>query len=475
MMANAGLVVKRDRQIENSQMITKTFTDLVGELFTQLEGIMANQEEFAKEPGWELKLDRASHLYGWEYMDLVKRKHDLKLRGIQLRKTCGGWPRLMRELDAVVLFGVGFDSIIQPALGAALCSEMTMLPCQRDYLAMEVFTLERLYVESGASVHTGIAQVTLSGTHLHPSKHLFESCPYRPRRGGSRSSEKCTCERVQQVVFKKQSKITQKLPVLGATGAIIIGQGAGTRIEEIGKSMPAGILSKKPAPQLVSVSSVNEASSTEPTARNPRGSGIYASSEYSGFASTNSTSISGTSTVSTVSTEPSSVASSRYKNGHQQCLLPRQKSMRDSGTFANSNSSSTQFLPNPLKQRVECPQYRDASSTSNTFVPASSHRRAYQTESKPRKGVNQCFPSSLTDVPLPTKSYQLQNPAPHAKSEKVSLHSLAAPASPHKARIQPWCEAHPTALGNSPQLTPPIEGINIKQQQPCLRRKPNFP
>lgn len=178
-------------------------------------------------------------MFGWEYMDLVEEILRPELRELRLRRTCGEWPKLMRELSAIVLFGVRFSEAIQPVTANQLCSRLQYLPVGNDYLAMEVQTLQRLYRESGSSDHGSIVKLTPSGSHLRRSALLFEPCPLRPRHDIS-SGESCSCRRFQEIVWRTGGdRITTE-----STGAIIIGKSLWTDLLRTRKAdtqpMPRG-------------------------------------------------------------------------------------------------------------------------------------------------------------------------------------------------------------------------------------------
>lgn len=219
MVANADVVIKDDRKMTTSDATSKRFHDVVGELYTFFEGLTAFQEKLQDSPGLELNMNHASEIVGWEYMDIVDRRLHPYPRKTQLRKTCGKWPKLIRELDAVVLFGVCFQEVMKPSANDRLCPGLQFLPKGKDFLAMEASMLQKLYRESGSSEENEAAQVTPAGTHLRRSSHLFDSCQKVPEQNKA-ESQVCGCKRIQEIVWKRGgTRITKR-----TSGAIIIGK-----------------------------------------------------------------------------------------------------------------------------------------------------------------------------------------------------------------------------------------------------------
>jgi hypothetical protein len=230
MLDNADVLVSYDRDMGQAGLQSKTFKDLVNELYSILEGLMAETVDIA-DAGIELKLDWKKHVQGWEYMDLVNRKLTPCLREATLRPTCGQWPELARDRNAVVLFGNQFKSVISPQHSLPLCKQFQELPKNKDYLAIESSKLEDMYMESGAVDDR--TQITLTGMQLHRSRLVFEGCP--------RSTFKadCECDRIQQLVPKKVKGAVNPIPKMQRRGALIIGEGKFSWINELGNSWEA--------------------------------------------------------------------------------------------------------------------------------------------------------------------------------------------------------------------------------------------
>ena len=227
MLDNADIPVAYDRDMSKSGVQQKTFKDLVSELYTILEGLMAESIDVSV-AGMKLNLDWKDHVQGWEYMDLVNRKLSPRLREAELKSTCGQWPKLARCSSAIVLFANGFHNILTPHPSIRLCQKFQELPKFNDYLAIESERIEKMYEESGAEMdHT---QLTLGGLQIRGFSDMFEGCPEVTSPG-----IECDCDRIQQLITTRGSKQPGTGRNLGSAGAVIIGKEA----SEIGRSLDA--------------------------------------------------------------------------------------------------------------------------------------------------------------------------------------------------------------------------------------------
>ncbi|KUJ21185.1 uncharacterized protein LY89DRAFT_429259 [Mollisia scopiformis] len=88
MIQNANTVVMNDLHMDKREVSDKLFRDLVGDMYTRLEGLEGNAEKVTL-AGIELKLDWRRRVQGFEYKDLVQKKHKMFIKRAELRKTCG--------------------------------------------------------------------------------------------------------------------------------------------------------------------------------------------------------------------------------------------------------------------------------------------------------------------------------------------------------------------------------------------------
>ena len=126
-------------------------------------------------------------------MDLVDDRSPFRLKKTHIGKSSGGWTDLSRDIDAVVLFGSGFEDIIKPTEEsmAGLCHMWKSVPKGKDYLTASVPMMNQLYEQAGSK----LSRKYLTSTHLrwHHGGRLWEHCE-------STKPFTCNCNRLQQVV-----------------------------------------------------------------------------------------------------------------------------------------------------------------------------------------------------------------------------------------------------------------------------------
>jgi hypothetical protein len=218
MLRNADTVVMRGRHMETTAVTDKLFKDIVGELFTMIEGLQANAEKVA-ETGIQLKLDWTRRVQGWEYMDLVQKKLKLELREIELGKTCGYWHKFAHDINAVVLFGTGFREVFQPKDTSKLCQAFRKAPKDKHYLVVGISTLRTLYWENNSS--TDQTRLTSTGIRWQRAAHVFEPCP----QANKNTKGSCTCERIQEFTPPRALGKVRSPGRLEGDGAVIFGKG----------------------------------------------------------------------------------------------------------------------------------------------------------------------------------------------------------------------------------------------------------
>jgi nucleoside phosphorylase len=79
--------------------------------------------------------DPHEHLEGWDFMDLADRGSPLYPCMDTIPTADQSWTGVVRALNAVTLFGVGFGNLIQPENSCNLCNYWEQLPKNRHYLA----------------------------------------------------------------------------------------------------------------------------------------------------------------------------------------------------------------------------------------------------------------------------------------------------------------------------------------------------
>jgi hypothetical protein len=229
MLKNADTIVVRGHHMESSVVTEKLFRDVVGELFTMIDGLHATSQR-AVNAGIELKLDRRRRIQGWEYMDLVQRKLKPELRETELRRTCGQWPEFAHDIGAVILFGTGFREVFQPKEASHLCQAFRRVPKDKHYLAVEISALQTLYWENGSGKDQ--ERLTSTGIRWQRSTHIFEPCP---QAGGNKKGA-CKCERIQEFAPQRALGKVRKPGSLGDDGAVIFGKGNTSWINDVAEA-----------------------------------------------------------------------------------------------------------------------------------------------------------------------------------------------------------------------------------------------
>ena len=165
-------------------------------------------------------------------MDLVDDRSPFILKETDIAKTSGGWIQLARDIDAVILFGSGFEDVIRPSEQSmdGLCHMWKSVPKGKDYLTVSVPMMNQLYERAGSRLN----RKQLTSTHLrwHSGGQLWERCEHANRFS-------CTCSRLQQVVSGSSAKLgaISDPGLLEEKGAVIFGQASDPLISTVSALM----------------------------------------------------------------------------------------------------------------------------------------------------------------------------------------------------------------------------------------------
>lgn len=253
--------------------------EIISEIWSIIELLQAEIICSEKNKQLEIHTSWQDRLSGYEYMAVVKDLSPMPPKELEILKTSGGWPKLIPNINAVVLLASGFGDLIRPANEQeTLCRQCRHVPGDKDYMAVPVERLMHLYSLAG-SCQTK-KQLTATGLQLHSrSTSLFEPCPNPNEKG-------CPCDRLSQI--SKSTSIGRvcapELPKLN--GAIIVGESGG-----VWKRLAKGHISI--TPKIFSQLNVpfDSETSTNWTSDNSRSSGL---SEYSDFRDCNSSCLTST-------------------------------------------------------------------------------------------------------------------------------------------------------------------------------------
>jgi hypothetical protein len=159
-------------------------------------------------------------LEGWKFQDVVEREHSIDPVVAELDDSAADWLRLIRHIDAVVLFGNGFGELMRPI--GEHCTNWTSVPQNKYCLAVPVPQLRRIARKHGRPDETPIKLA--ANVYWPIVEHPFEcNC------GASGSKKGRACDRSQslQSYAMKLSRSVMGGEVLSATdhdnGAVIFG------------------------------------------------------------------------------------------------------------------------------------------------------------------------------------------------------------------------------------------------------------
>ncbi|KAL1306789.1 hypothetical protein AAFC00_005449 [Neodothiora populina] len=198
MLQNAGRVVRQDFMKGQSEKQDYRFADMVQQLYAIIAALREKVESLGK--GWsKLRMSVRKRMLmgkmvqGWQYMDLVEDRHELRMGERKLHAGCGNWPELMRAHDAIVLFVNGLKDAFWSA--GQSCHRYATVPAHNDYLAIMVPALQQFYYEQGFIDQT--KSISRNRMQWFRAGDLFQICPCMTGRDYSA----CKCERVQELHF----------------------------------------------------------------------------------------------------------------------------------------------------------------------------------------------------------------------------------------------------------------------------------
>ncbi|KAI1425450.1 hypothetical protein F5Y12DRAFT_784703 [Xylaria sp. FL1777] len=206
------------------------FKHMIADIWSILEFLLDQRVSASNDPGLTVKSPFQEIIQGYEFKAIVEDRSPLKLKQFRVEKTSGGWPSLVRDIDALVLFADGFENLIQPVQGDhGLCHMWKTVPKDKDYLATTVKMLNELYDVAGCRLDK--QYLTSSRLQLDRGHSiLFEAC-------NKVSAWQCKCNRLLQIVPKKSFGVVPPGP-LQEEGGIIFGQSS-TLLNDCRKPTPS--------------------------------------------------------------------------------------------------------------------------------------------------------------------------------------------------------------------------------------------
>lgn len=134
----------------------------------------------------------SDRLYGYEFMEVLQQEA-ARPKCASLKPSHGGWNRLIRQKNILVLFGAGFGDLIQPSMQAQqlLCQKWWTMQDGKDYMATCVSTMRTLYRKAGHESTFGALTTGSPTLQWDRAKSwVYEPC----------ERHNCTCDRRQRII-----------------------------------------------------------------------------------------------------------------------------------------------------------------------------------------------------------------------------------------------------------------------------------
>ncbi|KAF1950615.1 hypothetical protein CC80DRAFT_482470 [Byssothecium circinans] len=163
--SSAKQTLLKNASVRLSDSEDYTFKDFILNTWSLLEFLIDQDvTRDRNSAGTSVKGTLREYLYGYEFKAVVQERAPFRRKEVQLSKTHGGWPLLLRDIDALVLFADGFEDLIVPCprSNAGLCRSWQRVPKGKDYLATTTKTLKDLYDVAGCR----LSRKYLTSTHL---------------------------------------------------------------------------------------------------------------------------------------------------------------------------------------------------------------------------------------------------------------------------------------------------------------------
>jgi hypothetical protein len=185
MLANRSVVLLEDDH--------HTFRDELLNIWSLLEFLLdQNLTRQRSAAGASVTGTLQETVYGFEFKAVVLERSPFRLKKTKISKSNGGWPQLVRDIDALVLFADGFEDVLVPAAwgNPGLCRRWQRVPREKDYMATSAKMLQQLYDEAGCRLDQTFL-TSRSRIQWHQGNSiLFDPC---------RNSKLCSCIRLQQL------------------------------------------------------------------------------------------------------------------------------------------------------------------------------------------------------------------------------------------------------------------------------------
>lgn len=214
--APARDILLRNENLRVSNDDEYSFKHVIADLWSKLEFLI--DQNLAREHNMEgtpVRLGSDDLVRGYEFTAIVEGVSPFVLKVSKLGKSHGGWPQLVTDINALVLFANGFGVLILPGEEerAKICSKWHTLRTGLDYLATSTQMLTELYTRAGSRLDH--EYLTSTGLRWHQENTLFGNC---------RNIHACQCDRLQRIVSKHSCGSVNIPGTLLESGAVIFGR-----------------------------------------------------------------------------------------------------------------------------------------------------------------------------------------------------------------------------------------------------------
>lgn len=213
MSARSVLLRNEKQKLSDDNYI---FRDLILDFWSQLERLVdQNMVREQNTQGVAVKASFREYLRGYELKAIVEERSPFVMKEQELLKTNGGWPKLVRDINALVLFADELGEVLLPAdeRQVRLCSLWRRVPSNCDYLATTSKILVDLYNVSGCRTSRKFLTSTELRWHCGTSC-LFEDC---------KDVRTCRCNRLQQIIPNASLGSVVCPDTIADHGAVIFG------------------------------------------------------------------------------------------------------------------------------------------------------------------------------------------------------------------------------------------------------------
>ncbi|KAI1389138.1 uncharacterized protein F4822DRAFT_443821 [Hypoxylon trugodes] len=154
--------------------------DRIESICDTLEKITAHQDQISTQDGvsFKFKFTTRRQLEGFDFIDIATDEGQLRPRVAFLQTPGRGWVDLLREINAITLFGIGFGDLIRPAqnraIGCDACFANVPIPKGRDFLAVCVLEWQNILDKWGRENESPLRSV--GSIYWHAPDKTFEPC-----------------------------------------------------------------------------------------------------------------------------------------------------------------------------------------------------------------------------------------------------------------------------------------------------------